>query len=181
MEFVNGIDMFDYVTKTTFQETDISNLLRQIVVAIAYCHQKKVVHRDIKLENLMICEGKIKVIDFGLAIEIKKDDTYNYDRVGSLAYAAPETYKKKLSNQLYKLDVWSIGVVFYAMVTKVLPFDEATEKCNKYKIYTKNNNKFNVQKGFESIANLMHKMLQPIPSDRITLEDALNDDFLKIQ
>lgn len=94
---------------------------RQIVSAIAYCHDKKIVHRDLKAENLLLdSDLHIKIIDFGLSNIFSKDKLLTTP-CGSPTYAAPELILKN-GYQGPEVDVWSMGIVLFVFVTGKLPF-----------------------------------------------------------
>ena len=104
------------------------HILKQIVQAMLYCHSRGVVHRDLKLENVLFKnkledDFSIKVIDFGIA-------GMSNDKVdaGTLAYMAPECLEKVAADTSPAIDVWAIGIMFYCMVYGTLPFIHDNEK-----------------------------------------------------
>jgi len=126
-EYVDGIDLFQYLESTSFcpmEENTARYMFKQIVGAVKYAHKCGVYHRDIKLENILVTpSGKIKLIDFGLCA-VNMDSTSLRDAVGSSDYCAPEL----LLRQMYRgemADVFSMGVIFYCVLTGELPFDSA--------------------------------------------------------
>lgn len=96
---------------------------QQIISALEYTHVHKIAHRDLKPENLLLDENQnIKLIDFGLANSMK--DSYALKTAcGSPNYAAPELISGKMYSGV-EVDVWSCGVILYAMVCGSLPFDD---------------------------------------------------------
>jgi len=94
-----------------------------------YCHGRGVVHRDLKLENVLFRDAEfednfiVKVVDFGIA-------GMGGDKVdaGTLSYMAPECLERVAAETSPSIDVWAIGVMFYAMIYGELPFDQPTEK-----------------------------------------------------
>ncbi|ESL10345.1 serine/threonine protein kinase [Trypanosoma rangeli SC58] len=124
MEYVEGGELYSYIVKKEVLTEDESRyILQQIVCALEYCHHFLVVHRDLKPENILLGPGlQVKLIDFGLA-NIMKDGEFLATSCGSPNYAAPEV----ISGKLYfgpEVDVWSCGVILYAMLCGYLPFDE---------------------------------------------------------
>ncbi|RNF00472.1 putative protein kinase [Trypanosoma conorhini] len=124
MEYVEGGELYSYIVKKDVLKEDESRyILQQIVCALEYCHHFLVVHRDLKPENILLGPGlQVKLIDFGLA-NIMKDGEFLATSCGSPNYAAPEV----ISGKLYfgpEVDVWSCGVILYAMLCGYLPFDE---------------------------------------------------------
>jgi serine/threonine protein kinase len=96
--------------------------MHEIIKAIAACHEKNICHRDLKLENLLIdkLDKKVKLIDFGLAEKFDPDGGIK-GYFGTLEYLAPEVaIKRGAYNE--KCDMWSLGVIMYAMLTKKFPF-----------------------------------------------------------
>lgn len=96
-------------------------LFRQVISAVSYCHDQRIIHRDIKGENILLDEHmNVKLIDFGLATFYKENECLEVP-CGSPNYAAPEVLLKRK----YKgpeVDIWSLGVVFYILVCGFLPF-----------------------------------------------------------
>ncbi|KAL3320410.1 hypothetical protein Ciccas_000916 [Cichlidogyrus casuarinus] len=121
-EYVPGGELFDYILqKERLPESEAKNIFRQLVSAIAYAHEKGFAHRDLKPENILLDNNQnIRVIDFGLCA--KDCNRLLNTFCGSLAYAAPEV----LANQDYvgpSADIWSMGVILYALLCGSLPFD----------------------------------------------------------
>ncbi|KAI6175773.1 Non-specific serine/threonine protein kinase [Aphelenchoides bicaudatus] len=119
VEYCEQGEMFDYiVAKRRLPEPEARHFFRQLVMAIAYTHRQGFAHRDLKPENLLLKGEKrqLKVIDFGLSSETKKQlETY----CGSLCYAAPEIIMNR---------PWSMGVLLYILVTGSAPFNSEDQR-----------------------------------------------------
>ncbi|XP_047249098.1 MAP/microtubule affinity-regulating kinase 3a isoform X2 [Girardinichthys multiradiatus] len=168
MEYASGGEVFDYlVAHGRMKEKEARAKFRQIVSAVQYCHQKHIVHRDLKAENLLLdADMNIKIADFGFSNEFtlgNKLDTF----CGSPPYAAPELFQGKKYDGP-EVDVWSLGVILYTLVSGSLPFDgqnlkELRERVlrGKYRI------PFYMSTDCE---NLLKRFLVLSPAKRGTLE-----------
>ncbi|KAF8904724.1 kinase-like domain-containing protein [Gymnopilus junonius] len=127
LEYASGGELFDHILAHRYlKEKDAAKLFSQLISGVWYIHQKKIVHRDLKLENLLLDRNRNVIItDFGFAnrFEHKADDLMQTS-CGSPCYAAPELV---ISEGLYvgsAVDIWSCGVILYAMLAGYLPFDD---------------------------------------------------------
>nr|XP_043902648.1 MAP/microtubule affinity-regulating kinase 3a isoform X19 [Solea senegalensis] len=176
MEYASGGEVFDYlVAHGRMKEKEARAKFRQIVSAVQYCHQKHIVHRDLKAENLLLdADMNIKIADFGFSNEFtmgNKLDTF----CGSPPYAAPELFQGKKYDGP-EVDVWSLGVILYTLVSGSLPFDgqnlkELRERVlrGKYRI------PFYMSTDCE---NLLKRFLVLNPSKRGTLEQIMRDRWI---
>ncbi|KAD6119622.1 hypothetical protein R6Q59_025668 [Mikania micrantha] len=124
MEYMNSGELFDYITENhRLGENEARHFFQQIISGVESCHLHKVVHRDLKPENLLLdSKGNVKVADFGLA-NVMRDGHFLKTSCGSPNYASPEV----ISGHLYagpEVDVWSCGVILYALLSGGLPFDD---------------------------------------------------------
>lgn len=178
MEYASGGEVFDYlVAHGRMKEKEARSKFRQIVSAVQYCHQKRVVHRDLKAENLLLDKDlNIKIADFGFSNQFtpgSKLDTF----CGSPPYAAPELFQGKKYDGP-EVDVWSLGVILYTLVSGSLPFDgqnlkELRERVlrGKYRI------PFYMSTDCE---NLLKRFLMLNPSKRSTLEGIMKDKWMNV-
>ena len=123
-DFVDNGELFSYiVAKQRLPEAEACRFFRQIVHAVQYCHSRKICHRDLKLENILLTKSlDIKIIDFGLSNVLSKDYKLK-TACGSPSYASPEMLSQKKDDGPM-VDVWSVGVILYAMLCGYLPFDD---------------------------------------------------------
>ncbi|VFQ58493.1 unnamed protein product [Cuscuta campestris] len=124
MEYVKSGELFDYIVeKGRLQEDEARKFFQQIISGVEYCHRNMVVHRDLKPENLLLdSKCNVKIADFGLS-NVMRDGHFLKTSCGSPNYAAPEV----ISGKLYagpEVDVWSCGVILYALLCGTLPFDD---------------------------------------------------------
>lgn len=126
LEYLSGGDLSKYFKKQLPSKEIAIKIMYQIIEAIQYCHQKGVLHRDIKLENILLDHNmNIKLTDFGLAV-FKEKNEYLYDEVGTARYTAPELLTGNGYNE--SIDVWGIGVILFLLITGVYPFDGSNRK-----------------------------------------------------
>ena len=122
MELVEGITLKEYISKKgrlTIKET--TSIAIQVAMGLEAAHNKKIVHRDIKPQNIIIStDGKVKVTDFGIARAVS-ENTIHSDVMGSVHYASPEQARNGYVSN--RSDIYSLGIVMYEMVTGRVPFD----------------------------------------------------------
>lgn len=128
-EYLEGGELFDLILKTKhFNENIAAKIMKQVLSAVAYCHNKNIVHRDLKPENLLLCQKdsfEIKVIDFGLSRTFVPDKNM-YSKMGTPFYIAPEVLKKKYNE---KCDIWSCGVILYILLSGNPPFNGKNDQA----------------------------------------------------
>lgn len=123
MEVCGGGDLLTYVRRRRKLKEDVAaHLFKQIIVGLQYIHSKAVLHRDIKLDNILLTsQGTVKICDFGVSKLIEKPQDRMFEQCGTPAYIAPEVFENK-GYFGYQSDVWSTGVVLYAMLFGTVPF-----------------------------------------------------------
>lgn len=124
LEYCESRDMFSWINKYgPLSEHDAIYVFRQMMCAMEYCHSFNICHRDLKPENILLSEdGDVKIIDFGMAA-LHQNDQKLQTACGSPHYAAPELLKSR-TYRGDKADVWSMGVILFAMLAQRLPFDD---------------------------------------------------------
>ena len=139
LELLNGGDLFEYLEKRDFKigENRARSLMHSLTTALFYLHSYGIVHRDIKLENILMTDnsdvGEPKLMDFGLSKMIGPNEFCN-EPFGTIGYAAPEL----LSDQPYdkRVDIWSLGVVLFILLTGHTPFNgDSDQTLAMYFIY----------------------------------------------
>lgn len=170
MDCADGGELYDYINNNHLTERDARRIFRQIVSAIHYCHQNGIVHRDLKLENILLDnENNAKIADFGLSNYFSHNDmlkTY----CGSPLYASPEI----VNGQPYhgpEVDCWSLGVVLYTLVYGTMPFDGTNFK--KLRNQISNGDYFEPANPSEA-AGLIRHLLTVNPAKRATMSDILS-------
>ncbi|KAK6920922.1 Kinase associated domain 1 (KA1) [Dillenia turbinata] len=169
MEYMDSGDLYDYIIQNGRLHDNVARkMFQQIISGLEYCHKNMVAHRDLKPENLLLdSKGNVKIADFGLS-NILQDGHFLKTSCGSPNYAAPEV----VSRRLYagpEVDVWSCGVILYAMLCAFLPFDDG----NLTNLYKKIKSAFyllpsNLSPGAR---DLIQRMLEVDPMKRITIPE----------
>lgn len=168
-EYVSGGELFDYiVAKGRLSADEARNFFHQIISGVEYCHFQKIVHRDLKPENLLLDANlNIKIADFGLS-NLMRDGDFLRTSCGSPNYAAPEV----ISGHLYagpEVDVWSCGVILYALLCGSLPFDDESIPHLFKKIKS---GMYSLPTHLSQLAkNLIPRMLEVDPMKRITIPE----------
>ena len=169
MEYASGGELFEFiVTNTRLKEKEACKFLQQIISGVEYLHELNIVHRDLKPENLLLDHEKnIKLVDFGLSNTYTKGGTLK-TACGSPCYAAPEM----IAGQDYhgaRVDMWSCGVILYAMVCGYLPFEDP-DTAKLYKKILKG--EFTIPKFVtDEGRDLLKKILNTDPDERYTEHD----------
>lgn len=123
MEYIEGEDLFDTITKMiSFSEDKTKFLVSQILCVLERLHSNKIIYRDLKPENLMMCtNGYLKLVDMGTAKKLKIERRYRTTTIiGTPHYMAPEIITGK--GYSFHVDLWSLGVIMYELLCGKLPF-----------------------------------------------------------
>jgi calcium-dependent protein kinase len=179
MEYCDGGELFDEIVKNVqFNEHQAAHIIRQVFSCIAYLHSIKVVHRDIKSENILLEEKddlfNIKLIDFGVATTLNPEGITG--TIGTPSYIAPEVITGKYTE---KCDVWSAGVLMYILLSGCPPFQgsETTKVYEMIKSYTYILDKYGWEKISNDAKDLIKKILVP-EKKRISAEKALKHKWI---
>lgn len=161
--------------RKTLTEGEARYFLHQLLLACRYLVQQRVIHRDLKLGNLLLNDSmELKVGDFGLATRLDFDGERKKTLCGTPNYIAPEILAKK--GHSFEVDIWSIGCILFTLLVGHPPFETPTLKETYIRI---KKNEYHVPSSVSSPArNLIRKMLQQEPEKRPDIEAILNDDFM---
>jgi serine/threonine protein kinase len=177
LEYVEGGELFDYlIKKGKLEEKEAVHYFRQIINGVNYCHQFNICHRDLKPENLLLDKNlNIKIADFGMAA-LEINQKLLETSCGSPHYASPEIVAGKVYHGSPS-DVWSCGIILFALLTGHLPFDDE----NIRKLLMKVQSGRFVTPNFLSpdAKDLIWKMLKVNPNDRIKVFEILKHPLLK--
>ncbi|KAI9722257.1 MAG: hypothetical protein M1812_001729 [Candelaria pacifica] len=175
-EYVNGGQMLDYIiSHGRLKEKQARKFGRQIASALDYCHRNSIVHRDLKIENILISKtGDIKIIDFGLS-NLFSPKNYLKTFCGSLYFAAPELLQARQYTGP-EVDIWSFGIVLYVLVCGKVPFDDQSMP----KLHAK------IKQGIvdypqwlsSECRSLISRMLVTDPRQRATLTEIMNHPWI---
>ena len=124
MEYIDGITLKEYIERNgVLPWSDAVNISIQILRGLQHAHDKGIVHRDVKPQNIMIlADNTVKVTDFGIARFARNESKTITDKaIGSVHYISPEQVKGELTDE--KADIYSVGVIMYEMITGTLPFE----------------------------------------------------------
>ncbi|XP_055694864.1 5'-AMP-activated protein kinase catalytic subunit alpha-2 [Lutzomyia longipalpis] len=177
MEYVSGGELFDYIVRHgKLQEHEARRFFQQIISGVDYCHRHMIVHRDLKPENLLLDHNMhVKIADFGLS-NMMLDGEFLRTSCGSPNYAAPEV----ISGKLYagpEVDIWSCGVILYALLCGTLPFDDEHVPTLFRKIKS---GIFPIPEYLnKQVVSLLCQMLQVDPLRRATIEEIKKHEWFQ--
>ena len=176
MENINGGDLLSFVKKRTKLNEKTSKIIfKQLITSLKYIHSKGIIHRDIKLDNILIdLHNNIKICDFGVGKNYTNNEKF-MEQCGTPAYIAPEILK----NEGYEgppVDIWSSGVVLYAMLSGNVPFKANNINDLKHNIILGN---YNIINHISNDAqNIIMRLLEINPSKRITINEILSHPWI---
>ena len=195
MEYINGGNLFSFVKKRRKLNEKISKFLfKQIILGIKHIHSQNIVHRDVKLENILIdLNNTIKICDFGIGRILSSPDELLHDQCGTPMYMAPEilSCSKEKGYKGFPVDIWSAGIALYIMLSGTLPFsikddidsfvDENNFKKKKNMALKQaiiHNEPKKIEKISEKARDLLHGLLNKDPTKRLTCDEILNHPWL---
>ena len=175
MEYCENGELFNYIVdKQKLDEDESAYFFYQLINGLNYIHHKNIVHRDLKPENLLLSKGNIlKIVDFGLSNYYEEDSLLSTP-CGSPCYASPEMVCGNQYNGLL-IDIWSCGIIIFAMTCGFLPFEDTNNEILFKKIM-----KCNIEYPdflTENVLDIMEKILVVDPNKRITIEEIKKHPF----
>ena len=192
MELCPGGDLFSYIKKRRrLKENQAKYFFAQILKGLDAIHKQQILHRDIKLENIMIdATGSVKIGDFGVSRRLKAGELC-FEQCGTPAYIAPELLGRK-GYCGYLADLWSAGVCLYAMIVGSVPF-KASTISQLHKLICEGTFSFEFQSGShkktssksskslfsDNVKDLISKLLCVNPLKRLSAEEALKHPWFK--
>ncbi|KXX73106.1 Serine/threonine-protein kinase ppk16 [Madurella mycetomatis] len=177
LEYCPGDELYNYLLKHGKLPVDkVQRIFAQLVGAVCYVHQQSCVHRDLKLENILLDKHEnVKLCDFGFTREYEGKANYLQTFCGTICYSAPEMLKgEKYAGE--KVDVWSLGVILYALLCGELPFDDDDDGVTRTRILTQEPNYPDHIP--PDALSLLKLLLSKRPLLRPTLPDILAHPFL---
>lgn len=180
MEYCSGGELFDHIVmKSRLSEMESRMFFRQIISAVSYLHDNGYAHRDLKPENVLLDkEQNLKIIDFGLCAKPQGGmDSLLLTSCGSPTYAAPELIQG-VKYHGSEVDIWSMGVILYALLCGCLPF----ESDNIDELFRKILRGKYVEPAWLSSGSkrLLRRMLCVDPLKRIRISELINDPWIKL-
>ena len=178
MEYAGGGDLLQLIKrKGKLKEGDAKFIFKQIVYGLAHIHCRSVIHRDIKLDNILLdCEKGVKICDFGVSKIIKKGQVIQ-EQCGTPAYLAPEIIIDK-GYEGFFVDLWSLGVLLYAMLCGTVPF-KAPNLEELHKLILKGEFVFANHDLSPEAQELVRGLIRLEPKDRLTIPLVLAHSWLK--
>lgn len=180
MEYVDGGDLANKIrgrgTKP-FSEDEILDIFIQVVLALNYLHEKKIVHRDIKPQNIFLTRANVvKIGDFGVARALEGTQDLCQTVIGTPYYLSPEVWNNEPYNS--QTDIWSLGCILYELCTLKRPFT-ARDANQLYAKVMRGNFEPLPARFSKNIRNLVSSMLNPVPSERLTATQILQLPFIQ--
>lgn len=179
-------ELFDYLTEVvTLSEKRTRLVMRQLLEAVAFCHERMIVHRDLKPENILLDDNlNVKLSDFGFATFVETDEEC-MDLFGTPGYLAPDVLKVSMYDDAVgygrPVDMWACGVIMYTLMVGCPPF---WHRKQMYMLRAIMEAKYTMSSPeWEDISeppkDLISKLLVLDPSERLTADEALNHPFFK--
>ena len=183
LEYAEGGDLLHHLNNVkAMSEEEAKKVFKQVVFGVAHCHCRSVLHRDIKLENILIGEkGNVKLCDFGISQLINDPNLLIVEKSGTPPYMSPESFSEKGFSG-FMSDIWSLGVLLYAMVCGKMPFKATNilELEQEIRIGIIEMPKVHPRSATpysEEIISLIKSMCKGDPTTRITIPEILQHSW----
>tara|TARA_R110002050_G_scaffold84115_2_gene179715 strand:- start:168 stop:1043 length:876 start_codon:yes stop_codon:yes gene_type:complete len=161
-------------------EAEVRYFMIQVLLTLQYIHGKGVIHRDLKLGNLLINDAmQIKLGDFGLATKLESDDERRRTVCGTPNYIAPEIINKESDGHTFPVDVWSVGCIIFTMLVGKPPFQSSQIKDTYSKIRTSSYQWPSFLHPSKDVQDLVKSMLHVNADARPSISDILRHPFFK--
>lgn len=178
LELCEGGNLFKYLRNTGPMAEEVAgHVTRQILLAVDYLHRSGVVHRDLKLSNVLVSDSgsmDIKLCDFGLAVKLQHPDEEHFTLCGTPNYIAPEIAGQTAYG--YPADLWAVGCLFYCMVTGMSPFEQRDVATTLQRILTGHYAK-PAYLSSEAL-DFLQRLLQMDPMKRASAEEISKHPFI---
>ena len=180
MEYLPGGNLGEFILSNdgTLTEKQSNDIIHQIALGLQYLHHLGIVHRDLKPQNIMLTSRKgnfkVKIMDFGLSKVISNNQRIN-DSFGTINYVAPEILINKPYN--LKVDIWSLGVIWYALLSGELPFEsQKEENVAKKTIFSEVSYRKEIwEKYKKETIDIVKRCLNKNQDERATIDDIINN------
>lgn len=161
--------------KKVMTEPEAAHIMKQVVAGLLFLHSHKILHRDISLSNLLLAKNmQVKIADFGLATQLSRPEEKHMTMCGTPNYISPEVASR--ASHGLPADVWSLGCMFYTLLTGRPPFDTDGIKSTLTKVVMAN---YEMPSYLSMEAkDLIDKLLRKNPVERIRLEDVPSHPFM---
>lgn len=182
MELLKGGSLKELLKRQSLRPEDASRVMLGILKGVCYLHEKNIVHRDLKPENILFKEkgnlDSVKIADFGLSTQIDSDNYYNClsSNAGTVIFMAPEQGQNRYYSK--PVDMWSIGMILYMMITGTHPFYREGDKSETY-FDRLNSASIDFPESFPPLAaNLCIHLTKVLPLERYSAKQALDHPFI---
>ncbi len=181
-EYCPGGDLYSIMKTQPISEVQAACIVYQILLALNHIHKMKIMHRDLKLENIIVTKKeenglyRIKICDFGTS-HLFKDGEKEKMMAGSSYYIAPEVFKRKYD---FKCDLWSCGVIMYVLLTKKVPFLGKDEEERKKYIIKKGYCPEPLQTYSKYVKDIINDLLERDYMKRLNAQQALTYEIFRV-
>ncbi|CAD8106669.1 unnamed protein product [Paramecium sonneborni] len=167
LEYCNQGSLFNQ----KFDQTQIKQIIKEVLLALKYLHSQGIMHRDIKPENIYLHNNHVKLGDFGIAQYIKKKSK---SFCGTLDYMAPEVIRQNYYDN--RIDIWSVGILTYELNNLQPPIKDRDQQIQMRRIISE---EVQYPRHFDDkLKNFIQKCLKKRCEERATIDELLNDEFL---